>query len=198
MTKSQKTNPGLEALAGRLPPGQHLVNHLPVLDLGNRPVLNLTEWTLTLAGTIDSPQVLDWATLQTLPQCEVVADIHCVTRWTRLAVPWVGVLAAAVIQLAKPQPLAKYVVIHSADEYTTNLPRAALLDEDVLLAYAVDGEPLPVEHGGPVRLVVPKRYFWKSAKWITAIHFHETDQPGFWETRGYHNEADPFQEERFS
>ena len=182
----------------RLPAGQYLVEKLPVLDLGRQPKINTDNWSLTLAGEIEAPQTLDWATLQKLPQREVVADIHCVTRWSRFDVPWVGVPASEIIRLAQPKPKAKYVVLVAADEYTTNLPLAALLDEDVLFAYTLDGKPLPHKYGGPVRLVVPKRYFWKSAKWVTGLHFYETDHPGFWETRGYHNDADPFEEERFS
>lgn len=181
----------------RTPPGQRLVDYLPVLDLGIKPNIKPSDWSLTLAGEINNPQMLHWQDFQALPQQEVIADIHCVTTWSRLDVPWIGVLAKIIIELAQPKPSARYVVIHSSDDYTTNLPLAALLDEDVLLAHTVDDQPLPVQHGGPVRLVVPQRYFWKSAKWIKAIHFHEKDQPGFWEVRGYHNEADPFKEERY-
>ncbi len=184
--------------SSRLPPGQRLVNHLPILDLGIRPEIPLDKWTLTVAGLVAAPQTLTGDTFLALPHREVVANIHCVTHWTQFEVPWVGVPANEIIRLAHPMPSANYVVIQSADDYTTNLPLVALQDEDVLFAYALNGQPLPLEHGGPVRLVVPKRYFWKSAKWVTAIYFHETDQPGFWETRGYHNEADPFKEERYS
>jgi DMSO/TMAO reductase YedYZ molybdopterin-dependent catalytic subunit len=182
----------------RVPPGQRLVKDFPILDLGIRPPLNTKTWSLTLSGEIENPHTLDWTALQALPQCEVVADIHCVTSWSMLDTIWVGVAAAEIVRLAQPKPLAHYVVLHSADSYTTNLPLSALLDTDVLFAHTFAGKPLLKEHGGPVRLVVPKRYFWKSAKWVTGLSFHETDQPGFWETRGYHNDADPFKEERYS
>jgi DMSO/TMAO reductase YedYZ molybdopterin-dependent catalytic subunit len=183
---------------GRLPAGQYLVETLPILDLGKQPKMNTDIWSLTLSGEIEAPQTLDWAFLQTLPQREIVADIHCVTRWSRFDVAWVGVPASEIVRLARPKSTANYVVLGAADEYTTNLPLSALLDDDVLFAHTLEGKPLPYKYGGPVRLVVPKRYFWKSAKWVTGIHFCETDQPGFWETRGYHNDADPFKEERFS
>lgn len=182
----------------RLPAGQHTVDELPVLDLGVQPKIEVSNWTLTLGGEIDAPQTLDWNAFQALPQREVTADIHCVTRWSRFDVPWAGVLASEIVRLAKPKPNAQFVVLQSADDYTTNLPLTVLLDDDVLFAHRLDGKPLPKKHGGPVRLVVPKRYFWKSAKWVTGLYFYETDQPGFWETRGYHNNADPFTEERFS
>lgn len=182
----------------RIPPGQRVVTDFPILDLGIRPPLNTKTWSLSLLGSINNPQTLDWTAFMALPRYEVVADIHCVTSWSKLDTQWVGIAATEIVRLAQPKPSAQYVVIHSADSYTTNLPLAALLDADVLFAHTFDGKPLLKEHGGPVRLVVPKRYFWKSAKWVTAVSFHETDQPGFWETRGYHNDADPFKEERYS
>jgi len=185
-------------LAARLPPGQRLVPNLPVLDLGIQPKIVAETWTLQLAGEIETPQTIDWQTFMKLPQTEVIADIHCVTHWTRFDVMWQGVAAKEIIALARPKPEVKFVVLHSADGYTTNLPLEVLQDDDVLFAHQLDNEAVPLEHGGPVRVVVPKRYFWKSAKWVTAIHFHLTDQPGYWEVRGYHNDADPFQEERYS
>jgi len=185
-------------LAARLPPGQRLVENLPVLDLGIQPEIAPEMWTLQLAGEIDAPQTIDWQNFMKLPQREVIADIHCVTHWTRFDVRWQGVAAKEIIALARPKAEVKFVVLHSADGYTTNLPLDVLLDDDVLFANQLDGEAVPLEHGGPVRVVVPKRYFWKSAKWVTAIHFHLTDQPGYWEVRGYHNDAEPFKEQRYS
>jgi DMSO/TMAO reductase YedYZ molybdopterin-dependent catalytic subunit len=175
-----------------------VVDDLPVLDLGMQPEIPQAQWSLRLAGEIENPCVLDWAAFQALPQIEVVVDIHCVTRWSRLDVPWLGVAAAELLKLARPKPTARFVVLHAADGYTTNLPLELFQASDVVLAHQVDGKPLPRDHGGPARLVVPSRYFWKSAKWITEIHFHAEDHPGFWEVRGYHNAADPFKEERFS
>jgi len=185
-------------LAARLPHGQRSVENLPVLDLGIQPEIAPEMWTLQLAGEIDAPQTIDWQNFMKLPQREVIADIHCVTHWTRFDVRWQGVAAKEIIALARPNSEVKFVVLHSADGYTTNLPLDVLLDDDVLFANQLDGEAVPLEHGGPVRVVVPKRYFWKSAKWVTAIHFHLTDQPGYWEVRGYHNDAEPFKEQRYS
>jgi len=133
-----------------------------------------------------------------LPQIELTTDFHCVTRWSQLDMNWRGVSARELMMRAGPRKQAAFVTLHSADEYTTNLPLEALLDDDVILAHSVFGKPLSPEHGGPVRLVVPKRYAWKSAKWLTGIELHKEDRPGFWEVRGYHNDADPWKEERFS
>ena len=185
-------------LAARLPHGQRSVENLPVLDLGIQPEIAPEMWTLQLAGEIDAPQTIDWQNFMKLPQREVIADIHCVTHWTRFDVMWQGVAAKEIVALARPKAGVKFVVLHSTDGYTTNLPLEVLLDDDVLFANQLNGEAVPREHGGPVRVVVPKRYFWKSAKWVSAIHFHLTDQPGYWEVRGYHNDADPFKEQRYA
>jgi DMSO/TMAO reductase YedYZ molybdopterin-dependent catalytic subunit len=184
--------------AARTPPGQRVVPNLPVLDLGIQPDIATATWTLKLAGAIEHPQKLNWQTFMQLPQREIIADIHCVTHWTRFDVKWQGVAAKDIVALARLKSEVKFVVLHSADGYTTNVPLEVLLDDDVVFAHQLDGEALSREHGGPVRVVVPKRYFWKSAKWVTAIHFHAEDQPGYWEVRGYHNDADPFQEQRYS
>ncbi len=181
----------------RLPPGQHRVNSLPVLDIGIHPAIAQSEWRLALYGRVANPLELGWDELQALPQQQITADIHCVTHWSCLDVHWSGVAVKALLAAAQPQPEGRFVTLHSYDNYTTNLPLAALFDDDVLLAHSVNGEPLSVEHGGPVRLVVPKRYFWKSAKWLKAIEIHAEDRPGFWEVRGYHNEAFPWEEQRF-
>lgn len=181
----------------RTPPGQHLVTNFPVLDLGNRPEITRDTWRLHLFGLVRHEVTLDWAGLLRLPQVKVALDFHCVTRWSRLDMQWEGVLARDVLMLAEPAPEAHFVTLHSYDEYTTNLPLTALLDSNVLVAHSVLGKPLSSEHGGPVRLVVPKRYGWKSAKWLKGIEFHQEDRPGFWEVRGYHNDADPWQEQRF-
>lgn len=182
----------------RIPPGQRQVTDFPVLDLGIRPDIHHENWQLHLFGLVAREVLLDWEGLLALPQVQAVSDFHCVTTWSRLDVPWEGVPARAVLDLAEPLAAARHVTLHGYDGYTTNVPLAALLDEDVLVAYGVDGGPLSSEHGGPVRLVLPKRYGWKSAKWLAGIEFHAEDRPGYWEVRGYHNEADPWKEERYS
>ncbi|MFZ5529529.1 MAG: sulfite oxidase-like oxidoreductase [Pseudomonadota bacterium] len=181
----------------RVPPGQHLVENFPVLDLGVRPKIAITDWRLRLFGLVEQEVTLDWAALQTLPQSDIMCDFHCVTTWSQLDMPWRGVHAREVIELARPLPDAHFVTLHSYDDYTTNLPLEALLEDDVLIAHSVYGQPLSAEHGGPVRLLVPSRYGWKSAKWLKAIEFHQHDRPGFWEERGYHDNADPWREQRY-
>ena len=181
----------------RTPPGQRLVTNFPVLDLGNRPEITRDMWQLHLFGLVGQEITLDWGGLMRLPQVKAISDFHCVTRWSRLDMQWEGVLARDVLMLAEPRPEAHFVTLHSYDGYTTNLPLTALLDSDVLVAHSVLGKSLSREHGGPVRLVVPKRYGWKSAKWLKGIEFHQEDRPGFWEVRGYHNDANPWQEQRF-
>ena len=182
----------------RVPAGQTLVTNFPVLDLGVQPDVPLERWTLRIHGEVATEVRLDWAALQAMPQVEDTSDFHCVTRWSQLDLPWGGVLAREVLALANPLPTARYVALLGYDGYTTNLPLDALLDDDVLVAHRVFGAPLSKAHGGPVRLVVPKRYAWKSPKWLKAIELRADDKPGFWEERGYHNEADPWKEERFS
>jgi DMSO/TMAO reductase YedYZ molybdopterin-dependent catalytic subunit len=181
----------------RVPPGQKVVTDFPVLDLGNLPDLDQHNWRLRLFGLVEREATLDWEAMRALPPVRAVSDFHCVTRWSQLDMDWEGVLARDVITVARPLAEARFVTLHGADGYTTNLPLAALLDDDVLVAHSVFGRPLAAEHGGPVRLVVPKRYGWKSAKWLTGLELHADDRPGFWEVRGYHNEADPWKEQRF-
>ncbi|MGB4674806.1 MAG: sulfite oxidase-like oxidoreductase [Azovibrio sp.] len=182
----------------RIPPGQHLAPEFPVLDLGIRPDISHADWRLRLHGLVAREVELDWPALQALPQISATSDFHCVTTWSTLDLTWEGVRASVVLALAQPLPEARFVSLQGYDGYTTNLPLSALLDEDVLIAHGVNGGPLAPAHGGPVRLVVPRRYGWKSAKWLKAIEFLAADRPGFWEVRGYHNEADPWLEERFA
>jgi DMSO/TMAO reductase YedYZ molybdopterin-dependent catalytic subunit len=181
----------------RVPPGQKAVTDFPVLDLGILPDLTLANWRLGVHGLVEQEVALDWAAFRALPQVRDVSDFHCVTRWSQLDMDWEGVRARDLLALARPAPEAKFATLHGADGYTTNLAIEALLDDDVLVAHSVFGQPLALEHGGPARLVVPKRYGWKSAKWLVGIELHAEDRPGFWEVRGYHNEADPWQEQRF-
>ena len=182
----------------RVPSGQTQVNNFPVLDLGIKPEVSLTDWRLRLFGLVENELSIDWASFQAMPQITDISDFHCVTRWSQLDMNWQGVRAQDLLALAMPLSNAKFVTLHGYDNYTTNLPIEALLDEDVLVAHSVLGKPLTREHGGPARMIVPKRYAWKGAKWLKAIELHEHDRRGFWEVRGYHNDADPFLEQRFS
>ena len=182
----------------RLPPGQREVKTWPVLDLGAQPNIDRKLWRLTIDGLVESPVTLDWQKFEALPQSESVSDIHCVTSWSRYDNRWRGVLVSDLLALVRPKPEAKFVLFQSYDTYTTNLPLAEFAVPDALLATHWEGEPLTVEHGGPLRVVVPQLYFWKSAKWIKRITFAAEDKPGFWEVRGYHNHGDPWAEERYS
>lgn len=183
--------------AERLPPGQRPVQNWPVLDLGIKPKVSLESWRLAADGLVANPIAWSWADFQAQPQVQSVSDIHCVTAWSRYGNRWEGVSARHLLAIVQPLPEARYIVFHAHDGYTTNLPLQAFGDEDALLAARWDGEPLATEHGGPVRVVVPKLYFWKSAKWVKRIEFMAVDRKGFWEVRGYHNEADPWKEERY-
>lgn len=181
----------------RLPPGQRPVRDWPVLDLGVQPDIPRDKFRLILDGAVETPMVLDWGGLLALPQSESVSDIHCVTAWSRFDNRWSGVRARDLLAAVKPRPEVRHVLFQSSDGYTTNVPLAAFADDDVMLAHGWDGTGLDRRHGGPLRVVIPKLYFWKSAKWVRRITFAAEDQPGFWETRGYHNHGDPWQEERY-
>ena len=181
----------------RVPPGQKVVKNFPVLDLGIRPEVTISNWQVRIFGLVEHELKLDWQTFKTMPQVNSRSDFHCVTHWTQFDLEWEGVRVRDVLLQARPLEEALFVTLHSYDDYTTNLPLEALLADDVIIAHSVLGQPLTAEHGGPVRLVVPSRYGWKSAKWLKAIELHEEDRPGFWEQRGYHNNADPRTEERY-
>ncbi len=187
-----------EDIQARTPPGQTLVKHFPVLDMGIKPEISTDDWTLKIYGLVNEEVTLDWDALLQLTQISSQSDFHCVTRWSQLDMNWQGVSVKDILTLAGPTDIAQYVTIHGYDGYTTNLPLQALLDDDVLIAHQVFGQPLTREHGGPARLIVPKRYAWKGAKWVKAIELHQYDRPGFWEVRGYHNDAFPFEEQRFT
>lgn len=182
----------------RLPPGQTLVRDWPVLDLGVQPDVSREKFRLRVEGLVENPLRLDWEGFLALPQEEQVCDIHCVTQWSRYDNRFAGVKAQTLLALARPKPEARFVVFHSYDGYTTNLPLAEFDVPDAMLAHSWEGKPLTRQHGGPVRVVVPRLYFWKSAKWVTRIELRAEDQPGFWEVRGYHNHGDPWLEERYS
>ena len=182
----------------RLPPGQHKVSNWPVLDLGIHPDLPLDQWTLTVSGLVAQPFTWTWEQFLAQPQVELVTDFHCVTTWSTFDNTWKGVLFRHIMQMAKPGPDAKFVHFTSYDNYSTNLPLEACADDDVLLIHRWNGKPLPKEHGGPVRMHVPKRYAWKGAKWVKEIIFLENDKPGYWEIRGYSNTALPWDEDRYA
>ncbi len=179
------------------PPGQFVTSKFPVLTYGTTPRVEKKDWRLRLFGLVEKEMELDWEQFMALPQSMVTADFHCVTQWSRLDNVWEGVLFRDVASLVKVRPEARYVMAHCYGGYTTNLPLEVILEENVILAHRHDGQDLPREHGGPVRLVVPSRYGWKSAKWLNGIEFMAQDRPGFWEQRGYHMNGDPWKEERF-
>nr|WP_249208722.1 sulfite oxidase-like oxidoreductase [Magnetospirillum sulfuroxidans] len=182
----------------RLPPGQRQTVDWPVLDLGIQPNLSQTEWSLTVAGAVETPLRWSWDDFLAQPQTESVSDIHCVTTWSRYDNRWNGVSARHLLDVVKPRPSARFIMFRSFDGYSTNVPLDRFADDDVLLAHSWQGEKLSREHGGPVRVIIPKLYFWKSAKWLRAITFMDKDSPGYWELRGYHDEGDPWTEQRYS
>ncbi len=182
----------------RLPPGQKLVKDWPVLDLGIQPDIKREDYRLTLAGAIENPAVLDWASIMLLPQDEMVADMHCVTQWSNYDNRWVGIKASTLLAFVQPKPDVRHVIFTSYDNYTTNVTLQQFSDEDVMLVHTWNGQPITRQHGGPLRGMIPRYYLWKSAKWLKRIDFSNHDAPGFWETRGYNNHADPWLEERYS
>ena len=186
------------AKENRLPPGQHLVEKWPVLDLGVQPDLDKATWKLRIEGLVEKPVTLTFEEFMALPQSQDVSDIHCVTTWSRYDNRWDGVSSREIVDLVRPKADARHVIFHAYDGYTTNITLDAFLAPDVLIAHSWEGAPLTREHGGPVRAIVPQWYFWKSAKWIRRIEFSAVDKPGFWEERGYHNEGDPWTEQRYS
>jgi DMSO/TMAO reductase YedYZ molybdopterin-dependent catalytic subunit len=189
----------------RLPVGQHEVTNWPVLDLGQQPELSVDTWRLEVGGLAEDPFSLDWRQFMELPQVESVSDFHCVTTWSRFDNRWRGVRLSTIAELAVPKDEASFVLCTGADyaprtsiPFTTNLRLARALEDDVLLAHTWNDEPLPREHGGPCRMITPKLYAWKGAKWIRKIEFLKHDQLGFWELRGYSNSAEPWFNDRYS
>jgi DMSO/TMAO reductase YedYZ molybdopterin-dependent catalytic subunit len=182
----------------RLPPGQHLTKDWPVLDLGVVPPVSRERWRLDVYGAIDNPVFWTFAEFSAQRQAQLTSDIHCVTTWSRYDNQWEGLATRELLAACQPREDARFVVLHSYDGYSTNLALDDFAAEDALLAHSWSGQPLTEEHGGPVRLVVPHLYFWKSAKWLQAIEFVTEDAPGFWEVRGYHNRGDPWAEQRYS
>ncbi len=182
----------------RLPPGQHVAKGWPVLDLGIHPTIALSDFTLTITGCVEQPVVWDWDTLLKHPQKKSISDFHCVTTWSTFDNEWEGVMFSHLLETVKLKSEAAYVFFTSGDNYSTNLPLSVCLDDDVLLARSWNGQPLSVEHGGPLRMIVPKVYAWKGAKWVKEIIFMERDRLGYWEKRGYSNTADPWMDDRYS
>jgi DMSO/TMAO reductase YedYZ molybdopterin-dependent catalytic subunit len=182
----------------RLPPGQYLTEKWPVLHAGSVPKVDLATWDLTVTGEVERELTLTWEQLLELPSREVTVDIHCVTRWSRFDTTFKGVHWSELAKLVSPKPSARFVIAHAEQGFTSNMPIDAIEDENALIAYEADGEPLTPDHGWPVRLVVPSRYFWKSAKWLRGLELRSTDEPGFWERYGYHNDANYWREERYS
>ena len=185
-------------VAARVPPGNRLVKTWPVLHYGSIPRFDGTTWDLDVRGAVAEPFRLRYEELRALPTIAVDADMHCVTGWTTLDNTWEGVAFRTIRDMARPLAEARWVIAHGANGYTSNLSLEAMDEADVLLAWRNHGEDLTPEHGWPLRLVVPKRYAWKSAKWLTALEFAERNRRGFWEERGYHVHAEPFAEERYS
>ena len=181
----------------RVPPGQVVTERFPVLHEGDLPHIKIAQWRIRLFGLVTAERVFDWASFRALPSTSIKADVHCVTRWSKLDTVWSGVATRDLVQAVTPSPSAHYVLVHAAGGYTANLELDAFLAADALFAWAFDGQPLSPQHGWPLRLVVPGRYFWKSVKWVDSVKFLAENRPGYWEERGYHMVGDPWLEERF-
>jgi len=187
-----------ERYGDRLPPGQKVVEDWPVLTYGVTPIIDLDNWRLRIHGAVDREAEFTWEQFRALPSATVTCDIHCVTSWSRMDNQFEGVLVRELLQRVQPQPSAKHVMVHCHGGYATNVPLSDLMRENVLLAYRHDGRELTAPHGGPLRLVIPHLYFWKSAKWVRGLEIIENEEPGFWEVYGYHMRGDPWKEERYS
>ncbi len=182
----------------RLPPGQKLTTGFPVLDLGVHPRIPLADWKLKIDGAVAAPRTLSWAELGALPQVEDVSDFHCVTTWSKFDCRWGGVAFTTLYELVQPTPEARFVYFTGYDGYSTNVALEPCLDDDVLVATSFDGAPITLDHGGPARVIIPKLYAWKGAKFVSGITFLAEDKLGFWEVRGYSNSADPWTEDRYA
>jgi DMSO/TMAO reductase YedYZ molybdopterin-dependent catalytic subunit len=181
-----------------VPPGQTVTDGFPVLHVGDVPSIDPKTWRLKVTGLVENPFELTYDELRALPSADWRGDIHCVTRWSKKDTYWRGLPFKAIVERARPRAHVTHVIQHADNSYTTNLPLEVMLDDSVMVAWEFDGQPIEPVHGGPVRMFVPKKYFWKSAKWLHGIEFLDHDQPGFWEVRGYHNDADPWKEERYA
>jgi DMSO/TMAO reductase YedYZ molybdopterin-dependent catalytic subunit len=183
--------------AGRLPPGQYVTEKWPVLHYGAVPHVDPARWDFCIVGLVERPVTLSYQEFRALPTMTLTCDIHCVTAWSRLGVTFEGVAAKTVLGLVAIRPEARFVMVHAEQGYETNLPLEYLLADDALFAWRADGRDLTPEHGWPLRLVVPRLYFWKSAKWVRGLELLAEDRPGFWERNGYHMRGDPWREERY-
>lgn len=188
---------GKKDLTDRVPPGQYVTDKWPVLHYGEVPKVDLKRWSFRIWGLVEEPLELTYEEVLRLPKVAVRCDIHCVTRWSKLDNLFEGADVRVLLQRARPLPEARYVMVHAEQGFTTNLPLEDLTKDNVLLAYAHNGQPLTPEHGWPLRLVVPHLYFWKSAKWVRGFELMAQDRPGFWESYGYHMRGDPWKEERY-
>lgn len=182
----------------RLPPGQSPTLKWPVLSVGATPRVEKAQWILSVDGAVEEPYVLTFEQLLALPQTDWTGDIHCVTRWSKFGMQWRGVSVNALLERARPRPAATHLLAHAYGGYTTNLPLADVLEHPAFIAHEAEGAPLPADHGGPARLLVPHLYLWKSAKWVSRLEVLEGDRLGFWEENGYHHRGDPWNEERYS
>lgn len=182
----------------RLPPGQWLTDKFPVEDLGKRPQIDLSKWTFQIRGLVENEKTFTWDEFTSLPMIKVYSDIHCVTTWSKLDNTWEGISVSEIKKLVNILPESECVMVHSTDGYSTNLLLADFFAEDNLFALKLDNEPLSAEYGFPVRLIVPRLYYWKSAKWVCGLEFIEKEVPGYWESRGYHIRGNPWEEERYS
>ena len=194
----RRSSPEDNANSDRIPPGQRLTDKFPVLHYGSIPEFDRQTWDLKVFGLVEEPLTLSYDQFLELPATRIVADIHCVTTWSKLDTKWEGVLFRKLMDSVEVNPEARFVMVHCEQGFTTSVPLEVLMDDDVLLAYRYDDQSLTPEHGYPLRLVVPKKYFWKSAKWVRGLELMAQDRLGFWEVRGYHNNADPWEEERYS
>jgi len=181
-----------------LPPGQHLTEKWPVLDLGYKPTVSKSAWRLTIDGACDHPVSLSFDDFMALEQTSDTSDFHCVTTWSKLNIAWLGVRVSDLMALVSPHANASHVMCHAYDDYTTNVALVECMKPDVLLVHTADGQPLPIEHGGPVRMITPQLYAWKGAKWIKRIELMTRDKLGFWEERGYSSTAHPWRNDRYS
>jgi DMSO/TMAO reductase YedYZ molybdopterin-dependent catalytic subunit len=181
----------------RLPPGQYFTEKWPVLHAGSVPTTDLSTWTFRVFGEVETPVELTWEQFTALPRQTTTQDIHCVTRWSRFDASFSGVHWRTLAELAQPRPAARFAIAHAEADFTANVPLEFLEHDDAVLALTADGETLTPNHGWPLRLVIPGKYFWKSAKWLRGIELLDHDRPGFWERYGYHNDADPFAEQRY-
>ena len=183
------------ASSSRVPPGQHVVNDFPVLSAGPTPRVPLSEWTFSIVGEVDEPRVWTWEEFRKLPSETFTVDIHCVTKWSKLDTSWTGVSLETILE--QVETAADFAIAYSDGGYTTNLPIDDLRGRQAWIAFEYDGQALDPEHGGPARLLVPHLYLWKSAKWVRGISLQNEDEPGFWESNGYHIRGDPWREQRY-